>query len=319
MSNYLVDILLATYNGARYIREQIDSIINQTYQNIRLLIHDDCSTDGTSEILREYQKRYPERISFIDDGIATGGAVKNFEHLLKYSSAEYIMFSDQDDVWFPNKVELTLGEMFTLENRFGKDKPLMVYTDAVVTNEKLEILCKSFFEYTGISPTNISVGRVLGTSLGLGCSMMINSATRSMSLPFSERALMHDAWISLVVYTFGHFSFLKKPTLYYRQHSSNTFGTRKWKFSKALMRFIPSEEEINEFREGYLKRRNQAEDFLKVFGDKIPLKVRKGIEAYITLADQGFMSRAFNIISYGIGIGNPIRDWVRIFSRWLWL
>ncbi|MFN4244894.1 MAG: glycosyltransferase [Brevinematia bacterium] len=127
-TNTLVEILLATYNGAKYLSELLDSIVNQTYKNIRILIHDDGSTDETRNIIKEYTQRYPDKITFIDDGVKTNGSTWNFEHLMKFSTAERIMFADQDDVWLPEKVEISLNNINELEKVYGNQTPLLVYT-----------------------------------------------------------------------------------------------------------------------------------------------------------------------------------------------
>ena len=107
----MIDILLSTYNGEVFLGELIDSVMGQTYQDCRLLVRDDGSTDGTLGILRTYQDNYPQRIVLTNDMLGNVGVIKSFELLLANSSSEYIMFCDQDDVWLPNKVELSVLKM----------------------------------------------------------------------------------------------------------------------------------------------------------------------------------------------------------------
>ncbi|MHB9334492.1 glycosyltransferase, partial [Fusobacterium polymorphum] len=102
--NPKIEILMATYNGEKYVGEQIDSIIHQTYKNWKLLIRDDNSTDKTLEILKEYEKK-DKRIKIIEDKKGNLGFVKNFEELLNNSKEDWVMFSDQDDYWLENKIE----------------------------------------------------------------------------------------------------------------------------------------------------------------------------------------------------------------------
>jgi len=110
-----IDILLSTYNGEQYLRNQIESIINQTYKNWRLLIRDDGSQDKTIEILEYYLRKHKDKIVLIEDGQKHLGASKSFFRLLGYSDAKYIMFCDQDDVWLPYKIEKTYNKMKELE------------------------------------------------------------------------------------------------------------------------------------------------------------------------------------------------------------
>ncbi|MBS5112853.1 MAG: glycosyltransferase [Coprobacillus cateniformis] len=105
----MVDILLATYNGEKYIREQIDSILNQTYQDFRILIRDDGSKDETVSIIENYTKKYQGKIVLIQDNIECGSSVSNFMELSKHATADYIMYCDQDDYWFTNKIDSSLN------------------------------------------------------------------------------------------------------------------------------------------------------------------------------------------------------------------
>ena len=131
----MIDILLATYNGAAYIREQIDSILQQTVADWHLLVHDDGSTDGTVDIVREYVQT-DKRIRLVEDGERHLGVAKNFLHLLKYSTAEYAMFCDQDDIWIDNKVEVMLGVIADKDNT----RPQAVFSNAYLWNAEQGVL-----------------------------------------------------------------------------------------------------------------------------------------------------------------------------------
>lgn len=315
-NNYpLVEILLATYNGEKYIREQLDSILNQTYKNIRILIHDDGSSDNTVYIIKEYEKNYPDKIVFIDDGIKTGGAVWNFEHLMKHATAEYIMFSDQDDIWLPDKIEISLKEVLELEKKYGKETPILVYTDAIVIDEKKNVLSKSFWKYTKIKGEKISLGRSLETSLGLGCTMMINNSLLKKSIPFSKNTIAHDMWVSMVGVCFGKVKYINKGTLLYRQHSSNVSGAEKSNLITLIKKAL-NPEDINRFRENYYKKRIQASSFLEIYKNSFSKKQIKTIETYINLPKLNPITRIHKIISEDIFWTGNIRDFFRMLLRW---
>ena len=112
----MVSVLLASYNGEKYIREQLDSILNQTFSDLSIVISDDLSADGTPEIIREYEEQYPGRVRSLRNSERSGSAQNNFFRLLKSEADDYIMLCDQDDVWLPDKVEVTLREMKKLED-----------------------------------------------------------------------------------------------------------------------------------------------------------------------------------------------------------
>ncbi|MBQ7192792.1 MAG: glycosyltransferase, partial [Synergistaceae bacterium] len=122
-----IDILMATYNGQKFIAEQLDSIFSQTFQDFRLIVRDDGSTDNTCAILEEYSAKYPGRIKIIHDEAVCKSATKNFFEILKHAEADYVMFSDQDDVWLKYKVQITLDYMKETERK-NPGKPVLIFT-----------------------------------------------------------------------------------------------------------------------------------------------------------------------------------------------
>ena len=134
----MIEILLSSFNGEKYIKELLDSIIAQSYENWQLLIRDDGSKDSTSDIINKYEQIYPTKIKIINDGGKNLGSTLSFARLLECCQGEYIMLSDQDDVWLPNKIELTLNEIVNLASGV-KNQPLMVFTDLKVVNIELTV------------------------------------------------------------------------------------------------------------------------------------------------------------------------------------
>ena len=133
-----IDVLLATYNGEKYLKEQIDSILEQTYKNIRLIISDDCSKDRTPEILKEYQQN-DDRIE-LHIQKSNLGVVKNIEFLLKQVKSPYYMLADQDDYWLPEKVEKSLEKL-------KKENVDLVFGDLEVVDKDLKTMYSSFNDY----------------------------------------------------------------------------------------------------------------------------------------------------------------------------
>lgn len=220
-----IAILMATYNGEKYLREQIESIQRQTFSDWQLFISDDESTDSTFEIARSMA----ENDSRIHVGKNTGrhGARNNFMTLLTRVEATYYMFCDQDDVWLPRKIELTLGRMLQTEKETGS-LPIVIHTDLTVVDEVLRPTAPSFWALSRIRPellrTFTSQG---GHFLATGCTMMLNSAARNVSLPIAQEALMHDVWVTLrVLHAGGKVNEVAEPTILYRQHGGNTIGAQ---------------------------------------------------------------------------------------------
>lgn len=232
----MISILMSTYNGAAYIAEQLNSIIAQSVQDWELVVRDDGSTDGTQEILREYEQK-DIRIRVVED-TERRGAMRGFEWLLEqYGVGEYVAFADQDDVWLPDKLHICMETMRQSEQQYGSDTPIVVHTDLVVVDSKLHIVAKSFWEYTYIKPRVLnSRAQYLAICNSVtGCTMMLNQAARRVSLPFGEKTLMHDATIAVsVVLNHGKVVPVYMQTMSYRQHGDNVAGAFAYKWAIPL-------------------------------------------------------------------------------------
>lgn len=270
----MIEILLATFNGAKYLPEQLDSLFNQTNQDWTLIVHDDGSTDETVDIIKSYQNRYPNRIKLVEDGIKTGGAKNNFAHLMQFANAEYIMFCDQDDVWLPEKIELTLFRMIEIESSFP-EKPVLVHTDLVVVDERLNTIADSMFRYERLknSPT---LEDLFVRNNVTGCSLMINRVALIISRPVPGEALMHDWWLALKVKSSaGIIAFIDCSTIKYRQHLNNTVGVQQ----KKLKNIFKKNLKLKEVFDGVLKVYNQSKkisnvSYLQIFILKIKEHLR---------------------------------------------
>jgi glycosyltransferase involved in cell wall biosynthesis len=315
-----VEILLATFNGEKYIGELLDSILNQTYKNIKITIHDDGSSDRTLEILRDYSKRYPEIINLIDDGISIGSVVRNFEFLLKNSLEDYIMFADQDDVWLPNKIELTLKKMLELEDKYGKDTPLLIYTDVKVVDENLNILSESLWDYNKVDGRNRTFSKCLEIGSGQGFTMMINKKSKELSLPFPQNVIMHDYWVSLVVSAFGEIEYIDITTGLYRQHSKNVLGAKKFDINTLKEKILNFQEELSRFKEDRKVRQNQARDFFEMYGNFLPNNLKEIILFYINAQKTNRFVRIFKVLKFGLlWFKSPLRNLCKLFLRWFLL
>lgn len=225
----MINILISTYNGEKFISEQLDSLIEQTVQDFVVLIRDDGSTDSTVDIIKEYENRYPDKIIFIHDNLGNLGSSKSFMKLLEYSDKEYIMFCDQDDIWVPNKIELSLNKIKELEGIFSKDIPLLVFTDLMVVDENLNIISKSFRFYQKLDP-QISTNwkKLLAQNVITGCTMIINRKAKEVCLPYLSEIMMYDHWIGVNVAKYGKIGWIDIPTVLYRQHRDNVAGAHKY-------------------------------------------------------------------------------------------
>jgi len=232
----MIAILMSTYNGERYVREQLDSILAQTAEDWFLLMRDDCSTDSTAAILSEYAQAHPAKMAVLDNRGENLGAKGSFEALLMHApeEAEYYMFADQDDVWLPEKVAVTMAGMAEQERLHGKQTPVVVHTDLQVVDEDLKEMHPSFWQFSNIRPDLLdsNIHYLCMCNAVTGCAMMMNRAAREVSLPFAKQAYMHDQWIGAVVMKRGGVVHpIHRATMRYRQHRKNVVGAVSYRFT----------------------------------------------------------------------------------------
>lgn len=225
----MIDILLSTYQSEKYLEILIESLLNQEYTDWNLLIRDDGSTDNTIKILNVYQKNYPTKIYVLPNTKENVGVIKSFEHLLKYSNAEYLMFCDHDDIWLPKKIEISIQKMIETE-KANPNLPILVHTDLTVVNSDTEVINPSFWKFSKLNPTLLSRFNYLGVCNGItGCTVILNSKAKEICLPFSKHALMHDSWVALCISKYGKIAYVDKSTILYRQHELNKIGAKEIK------------------------------------------------------------------------------------------
>ncbi|MFH1195306.1 MAG: glycosyltransferase family 2 protein [bacterium] len=224
-----IDILLATYNGEKYLNQQIESILNQTCRDWRLLIRDDLSTDNTINIIKNYTSKYPDKIRLIEDDKGHLGLARNFGALLEAAQSEYIMFCDQDDIWLPNKIELIINVMKAAQQR-NPDLPILVHTDLRVVDENLNVIADSFWKLVGIDPqTANNLDNLIIRNAVTGCAMMINRKAKEISTPLPAEVKIHDWWIAMNVAKAGKILFVPVPSSLYRQHGGNVISAGRKK------------------------------------------------------------------------------------------
>lgn len=276
----IVEVLLATYNGGRFLREQIDSILSQDYKNLRIVARDDGSSDNTTTILNEYERSFPNRFRVIPTDAPTGSAKDNFLKLMTASSAGYICFSDQDDVWMPDKVSRSMQAMARLEAHRGAAAPLLVFTDLRVVDDQLKTLHKSFWTQAGIEPSRIrKLATVLMQNPVTGCTALINRPLVKLALHMPDEATMHDAWIGLLASACGSSEALRERTVLYRQHDRNVVGVEAYRRSpRELMAvFLNRQPRVLQWK----SNEKVAEALLRIHGQQLSTENRKLLMAYL--------------------------------------
>lgn len=234
-----IAILLSTYNGAQFLAEQLDSLLEQTHNNFILVVRDDGSKDATVSILEDYASRHVEHIHLLPgDGNnlgASGGFAFLVDYVLKQReslglASAYMMFCDQDDTWFRDKIETQLSAMLKAEDEAQARLPVLVHSDLEVVSEQNTVIARSLIHYQGLEIERNRFPNLVISNLVTGCTALINEALAEKALPIPANAIMHDWWLALVATAFGHLVYLDVPLVHYRQHGNNTIGAKE--FSK---------------------------------------------------------------------------------------
>ena len=224
----LVDILVTTYNtNEKYLRKQIESILKQTYSNIKIYISDDNSIDlNVKKILKEYENNDKRIKLYLQP--KNLGYNKNFEFLLQQSTADYIMFSDHDDIWHKDKIEKSLKKL--------KEEDVdMVYCNCRQIDEDGVVIKENYFKYKNVplirGKNKLSISRCVG----IGCSQIITKSVRDKMIPFRKKVIAHD-WLAGFIANEGKgMSYIEEPLFDYRLHNTNVFGGRS--FSQNISRW----------------------------------------------------------------------------------
>lgn len=280
-----VDILLAVFNGEAFLAEQIESIQAQSHSRWTLLISDDGSSDGSMAIANAYAER-DERIRVLAGGRAWGSAERHFRYLLGRSSAEYVMFCDQDDVWLPGKIEVTLDAVAGAEYPQGRDRiPVLGFTDVAVVDEDLRVLDPSFMHYSRIDPYNLSLQRLLAQNSVNGCTALMNRPLVDLVnlTPPETYVRMHDRWVALVAAGLGRIVYVDDASMLYRQHSANAVGAARHPLARL--------EDFARYRQSMLESIKAAQSFTRVYGQLLPDDAARVAAAYGELARVGRLKR----------------------------
>jgi len=197
-----VSVCIASYNGEKYIKEQIDSILPQLGSDDEIIISDDSSTDRTTEII---EKINDKRIILLKNQ-TFHSHVYNFENAMKHAKGEYLFLADQDDIWLPNKVETMLNLLTTHD---------LVVSDAIMVDDAIRVMHDSFFTFKHSSK---GFTKNLYKNTYLGCCMGFNRHILEIALPFPRGINMHDWWIGLIGELYGRVYFSDEKLVKYRRH-----------------------------------------------------------------------------------------------------
>lgn len=312
----MINIILATYNGEKYINEQIKSLFDSRYKNFRIFVFDDGSEDNTIALLKEWEKKYPDRL-FINRNEENQGAGKNFLNALymlqyekdrlnlpdDFSEDAYYMFCDQDDVWKKDKIRRSFARIQAMEERYGKDIPLLAFSDACVVDKELSVINESFFELTKMNPKSHKLSGLLCENKCIGCTIIFNYALLKKISFVPQNARVHDWWVALIAEAFGHISYIDKPLLEYRQHGGNVIG------GESFASYVKERAgELKKLEERVNSLYVQAEEFLSAYRDELPQKALETLLVFTSLKAMNPVTRRKTALEYGFLKSGAVRN-----------
>ncbi|HGC9860993.1 TPA: glycosyltransferase family 2 protein [Streptococcus agalactiae] len=287
-----VNILMATYNGEKFLAQQIKSIQKQTFKEWNLLIRDDGSSDKTCDIIRNFTAK-DSRIRFINENEHHNlGVIKSFFTLVNYEVADFYFFSDQDDVWLPEKLSVSLEAA----KHKASDVPLLVYTDLKVVNQELNILQDSMIRAQS-HHANTTLLPELTENTVTGGTMMINHALAEKWFTPND-ILMHDWFLALLAASLGEIIYLDLPTQLYRQHDNNVLGARTMDKRFKILREGPKSI-FTRYWKLIHDSQKQASLIVDKYGDIMTANDLELIKCFIKIDKQPFMTRLRWLWKYG--------------------
>jgi glycosyltransferase involved in cell wall biosynthesis len=280
-----ISVVMATYNGGRYLEEQIRSILNQTVKPAELIVCDDGSTDGTTTILEKFKAE--NKITYIANTERLG-LIGNFKKVVSCAAdGNYIALSDQDDLWMPYKLEKSLSALKLIDNGL----PALVYSDLTYVDENDKELNKSFRNELGQDTYQHSLDTLLYGNFVNGCTALFNPALRAMfaDMP-NQLSLNHDGWFALAAFTFGNAMYINEPLVMYRRHNQN--------FSIDVN--LKPKNRYRSLIEQLIRTVNGKDDFLKPqfdtvnlfynqYAEKMPAEKRLVFEQFLQLQKKSYL------------------------------
>ncbi len=304
-----IQIVLATYKGEKFLPEQIDSILAQTHTNWQIIARDDGSPDLTRAILRAYAMKHGDKIKLIEDGDTNLGCCGNFARLMEHTTAPYVAFADQDDVWHPDKLEKSLAQLKAMEAAYGETTPLLVHHDISIIDANGQPVAPSFEKKYKVGKANSSIEHMLVQPIVHGFAALGNRALIDKSLPLHAQEDAHDNYVSMVAAVFGKIGYNPNQLADYRIHGANVAGGNNPFYSlrtKGVLGLIFGGHAMNDVRKLMDAARSKqeekcaaAERFLEQHGDVMTPEQREPFELFSRLTEVGKLERSLTLVQHG--------------------
>lgn len=299
----MVHVVLCTYNGEKFIKEQIESILLQDYPDIHIYVFDDCSDDNTINIVAEMARQYNDKVSYQVNSRSHGAAmnflVNGAQITYLMNDDDYLMFADQDDIWFSNKISRTIERMREIEINNGLIVPSLVCSDTMIVQEDLSVINNSFFDYLGYDIKKTDLAHQLMESRTQGCTIAMNNRMSNTLVKIcklnEENIFMHDGLLGILAMSIGAYSLIDVPTMMYRKHNRNVSGLMSKKQD-----LIAKIGHLKEQRRYVYQTIPQTKELITLFKDDIKEEQLDILKAFVSLPTKNWFTRRKLIIKYGM-------------------
>jgi glycosyltransferase involved in cell wall biosynthesis len=284
-----VSVIIATFNGSKYIKKQMDSILKQSILPEEIIVCDDNSTDETVSLLKEYKKHNNIKLCVNNKQL---GIIENFKKAAKLArSGNWLVFADQDDIWIPQKLERLMDEMQLIDDDIT---PALIYSDLTVIDKNDAIVAGSFWDRQKIRPEKITITTLLYGNVVTGCTMIINYAMAEEFFCMDDLTFLHDEWLALIAYSFGRVKFLTDKLVLYRQHESNISFSIGYKVPAFIDQIKGDVDYLFGKKKFLFHQFNLAKIFLLKYRNRLSSKQIKTIENFINQENKNYLLQRIN-------------------------
>lgn len=297
-------VLLAAYNGGKYLPALLDSLKNQTDPDFTVIMQDDGSSDNTPELLRAAAEEDSRFVFGAEQGQHLGAA-GNFISLIRQARADRVFLSDQDDIWEPDKIAVLKQAMQEQEDRFGAETPLLIHSDCSLIDDTGSCIGSSFFRHQGWDPAAVTLQRLLVQNNVTGCTLVMNEPLRKLVAAHAraKELFMHDWFIALTAASFGQVSVVDRPLTRYRQHEGNKIGASS---ASLLARGLAALKNRKDAKRRILLTYTHTKVFRRLYGDALPPQARQIAEAYLATENMAKIPRVLAVRRMGCVMQSPV-------------
>ena len=303
-----IDIAVPIYNCAKWLDAFFESLLGQDDSDWHMIARDDGSGDDSIAIAQAWRQRLGARMTVIDNPSRNNlGPVGSYNVLLEACTSDLVMLADPDDVWKPNKISLSRAAMSGMEAKYGREIPLVLFTDAEVIDEQGSQFASSYWKWSGMDQRLcIHFRRMLVESAAISSTMLVNRAALRLALPITGSFSLQDWWIALVACAFGKIAYLNEKTVFYRRHSANdSVAPMTRSLSSTLGNLFLAKRRVNALLE---KLSPHAAAFLARFGDRLSPTDLMALKAAAGLQRANPIVRRLAIARHGLWFASPLKN-----------